>query len=165
MTFTADGHKHKHEDSTGETTMSSPNTNTNSNSNSTPAAISRAFTEAWVSHDMDTVAGYVTDDVTFDGPVGHSVGRQAYVEGLSKFAQLVTGVKILAAFGDDTQALIMYELATPAFGALTCAELHTYRDGKIATDLFTYDTFPVRGGPAAAAAAAQTPPSSPASDE
>lgn len=133
-----------------------------SSPNSTPAAISRAFTEAWVSHDMDTVANHVTDDVTFDGPVGHSVGRQAYIEGLAKFAQLATGVKILAAFGDDTQALIMYELTTGPFGTLTCAEWHTYRDGKIATDLFTYDTFPVRGG---AAAATAQPPAAPAPAE
>lgn len=110
-----------------------------------PAARTRAFTEAWAGHDMETAAGFVTDDVTFDGPAGHAEGKTTYMEGLDTFARAVTGVRILAAFGDETQALIMYELDTAPFGNLTCAELHTYRDGKIATDLFTYDTFPVRG--------------------
>ena len=129
----------------------------------TPAAIARVFTQAWASHDMDTAAGYLAEDVTFDGPVGHSIGKQAYVEGLSKFAQLVTGATILAAFGDDTQALIMYELATPNFGTLTCAEWLTFRDEKIAADRFTYDTFPVRGGTAAASQASSAPnPTAPA---
>ncbi|HKS71098.1 MAG TPA: nuclear transport factor 2 family protein [Ktedonobacterales bacterium] len=123
----------------------------------TTAAIARTFTETWTRHDMDATAGYLAEDVTFEGPVGHSVGKQAYVEGLSKFAQLVSGVKILAALGDDTQALIMYELATPKFGTLTCAEWLTFRDGKIAADRFTYDTFPVRGGAAATSQAPSAP--------
>lgn len=122
----------------------------------TTATLARAFTQAWASHDMDTAAGYLAEDVTFDGPVGHSVGKQAYVEGLSKFAQLVTGVKILAALGDDSQALIMYELATPKFGTLTSAELLTFHNGKIAADKLTFDTFPIRG-----AGAAGQPPSAP----
>lgn len=121
---------------------------------STPAAIARAFTEAWTSHDMDTAAGYLAEDVVFDGPVNHSAGKQAYMEGLNTFARAVTGANIIAAFGDDTQALIMYDVTTGPFGTLTCAELLTFRDGKIATDRLTFDTFPIRGG-----AAAGQPPS------
>jgi SnoaL-like domain len=104
---------------------------------STPVAIARAFTEAWSSHDMDTAASYLADGVTFDGPTGHSTGKTAYLQGLSGFAQRVSGMKMLAALGDDTQALIMYEVATPA-GTTTCAEHLTFRGGKIQTDRLTF---------------------------
>ena len=113
---------------------------------SASAAITRAFTEAWTSRDMDTAARYIADDVIFDGPLGHADGKKAYIEGLNGIAQAValTGVKIIAAFGDDTQALIMYDLITDRFGALTCAKLFTLRDGKITLDRLTFDSYPLR---------------------
>jgi hypothetical protein len=88
-------------------------------------------------HDLDTAASYLVEDVVFDGPASHSTGKTAYLEGLNGFAQRVTGVTLLAALGDDRQALIMYEVTTPA-GPLTCAEHLTVCDGKIQTDRLTF---------------------------
>lgn len=129
--------------------MSTQSTQSTSRPDSSPAALARSFTETWVRHDMDTAAGYLADDVTFDSPTSRSDGKDAYMQGLSMFARIVSGVTILAAFGDDTRALIMYELATAPYGAMVCAELLTFRDGKIAADVLTFDTFPIRGGAAA----------------
>ncbi len=112
----------------------------------TPAALARAFTAAWTSHDMDTAATDLADDVTFDSPTSHSDGKEAYIQGLSAFARVVTGVTLLAAFGDDSRALVMYDLATVPFGSMVCAELLTFRAGKIVADVLTFDTFPMRGG-------------------
>ncbi|HEY7974602.1 MAG TPA: nuclear transport factor 2 family protein [Ktedonobacterales bacterium] len=109
------------------------------------AAIARAFTEAWSSHDMETAAGYLAEDVTFDGPINHSSGRQAYIEGLSAFAQRVSHLKIIAALGDDTQAMIVYELTTGPLTA-TYAERLTFSDGKIQTDQLIFDSYPMRQG-------------------
>lgn len=126
------------------------------NEHSTPAAIAGVFTEAWTSHDMETAATYLADDVVFDGPITHTKGKQAYIEALSRFAGAVTGVTILAAFGDETQAIIMYDLATGPFGTLPSAELLTFRDGKIAADRLIFDTYATR-----MAQAGQTPPAAP----
>jgi hypothetical protein len=63
---------------------------------------------------------------------------------LNTFAQAVTGHNIHAAFGDDQQALIMYDAITAPFGTLTSAELLTIRDGKIQADRLTFDTYPIR---------------------
>ena len=97
----------------------------------TPLAVARAFTEAWTSRDFTTAAGYLADDVVFDGPINHSTGAKAYMEGLTAWAKAVTGMKKLAALGDDAQALIMYEVTTGPFGILTCAEHLTVHDGQI----------------------------------
>lgn len=126
------------------------------NEHSTPTAIAGVFTEAWTSHDMETAATYLADDVVFDGPITHTKGKQAYIEALSRFAGAVTGVTILAAFGDETQAIIMYDLATGPFGTLPSAELLTFRDGKIAADRLIFDTYATR-----MAQAGQTPPAAP----
>lgn len=111
-----------------------------------PAAVARAFTEAWTKGDFEAAARYVAEEVVFDGPLGHTDGKVAYVEGfkgLSRFVGL-TGVSILAAFGDDTQALIMYELLTSNFGGLLCAKLLTVRAGGIVRDRLTFDSYTVR---------------------
>ncbi len=123
----------------------------------TPVAIARAFTEAWTSHDMETAARYVAEDVDFDGPIaGHTTGIEAYMQGLAAFARAITGVQVLAAFGDEEHALIMYEVTTGPFGTLRSAELLTIRDGKIQADKLTFDTYKVRQ-----ASAAQAPAASP----
>lgn len=113
-----------------------------------PAAVARAFTDAWTSRDMDTAGSYVAEAVVFDGPLGHVEGKNAYIESLNGLVRAldVTGVRIIAAFGDDTQALIMYELVTGRFGALTCAKLFAIRDGKIHSDRLTFDSYLVRQG-------------------
>jgi hypothetical protein len=112
----------------------------------TPVAVARAFTEAWTSRDMDTAARYVAEDVVFDGPLGHVEGKATYIESLKRLVGMlgVTGVRVHAAFGDDTQALIMYDLLTERFGALTCAKLLTFRDGKILRDRLTFDSYEMR---------------------
>jgi hypothetical protein len=103
----------------------------------TPVALARSFTQAWTSHQLETAAGYLAADVVFDGPASHSVGAEAYLQGLNAFASAVSSMKMLAALGDDTQALIMYEVTTQA-GTLTCAERLTFSGGKIQTDRLTF---------------------------
>jgi len=110
----------------------------------TPLAVARAFIEAWTRHDLETAASYVADDVVFDGPIQHSTGIKPYMEGLIYFAQYVTGTRVVAAFGDSTQALIMHDVSTAPFGVLTFAELLSVQDGKIQTHKLTFDTYKVR---------------------
>ncbi len=115
-----------------------------------PATVSsaRAFTEAWTRLVMDTTSRYLTDDVVFDGPLGHVEGKSEYLDSLKRLvgAMGITGVEILAAFGDDAQVLIMYTLKTTAYGDLTCAKLLSFHDGKIARDTLTFDSYKVRQG-------------------
>ncbi|HEV7128525.1 MAG TPA: nuclear transport factor 2 family protein [Ktedonobacterales bacterium] len=109
-------------------------------------AIARAFTEAWTSRDLDTAGSYLAEDIVFDGPLGHVQGKSAYLESLHGLAQSlpVTGLRVLAVFGDDTRALIMYEMTTGRFGTLTCAKLLTFSGDKIQTDRLTFDSYELR---------------------
>lgn len=112
----------------------------------TAVAIARALTAAWTSQDMDTAASFVAEDVVFDGPLGHVEGKAAYLQSLSQLARnfAVSGVRVVAVFGNATQALMVYELLTGRFGALTCCKLLTIRDGTIQTDRLTFDSYAVR---------------------
>ncbi len=110
----------------------------------TPLTICLAFLEAWTSHDMETATRYVAEDVRFDGPIQHSNGIDLYMDGLTPFAQTVTGVTILATFGDDERAMIMHEVTSASFGTVTMAELYTIKNGKIQTHRAAFDTYMLR---------------------
>jgi hypothetical protein len=112
---------------------------------STPVDVAIAFTEAWTSHDMTTAAGYVAEDVLFEGPMTQNAGIDAFMDGLTRFARAVTGLEILTALGTDERAMIMYDLTTAPFGVLRAAEDLVISEGKITRDTLVFDTHPVRG--------------------
>jgi hypothetical protein len=114
-----------------------------------PLDVAVAFTEAWTSHDMDRAAKYVGEDVVFDGPMGHAEGVQGDMEGLTGLSKEVEDFRLIAAYGDDEQALLMYDLITRSYGTLTCAKHLAMRDGKIRRDLLTFDSDKIRSAKAA----------------
>jgi hypothetical protein len=118
---------------------------------SSPRDIAVTFTQAWAHQDFDRAAGYLADDVEFDGPAaGHITGKQQYMDALSRFAVHVTGIEFICALGDDEQAAIFYNATTSQQGTNTFAERLVIRDGKIVSDRLVFDTNPAH--------AAGTPP-------
>src|ERR1700694_1327336 len=80
-------------------------------------ALARAHLEAWTNHDFDTVRGNLADDVQFYSPAANLTGVDEYMDaprGLRQFAkQVVPGsLHIIAAVGNEQNALIMYEVST-----------------------------------------------------
>jgi hypothetical protein len=114
-----------------------------------PLDVAIAFTEAWTGHHMAAAAEFVAEDVTFDGPMQQSAGLGPYLKGLANLARSVEGFRMIAAYGDDETALLMYELITRPYGTLTCAKHLTIRDGKIHADRLTFDSHLIRTAQAA----------------
>lgn len=112
--------------------------------NRSPLDVAVAFIEAWARHDMATVAGYAADDISDEGPLAQVSGITAYLDAVGGFAELVTGMTLIAAFGDDRQAVIMYDMTTGPFGTLRAAEQLVISDGKIKTSKLVFDTHEVR---------------------
>jgi SnoaL-like domain len=112
--------------------------------NLAPVDVAIAFTSAWTSHDMAAAAQYVADDVVFEGPMTQTTGAQAYLEALSRFAQTVTGMRMIAALGDDEGAMIMYEVETGQAGVLRAGEHFAIRESHIHRDMLVFDTHKVR---------------------
>jgi hypothetical protein len=86
-------------------------------SDSRAVAIARAHLEAWTNHDLEAVRGNLADDVQFFSPAANLAGIDEYMDaprGLTQFAQQVVpgSLRVIAAMGDDRNALIMYEVST-----------------------------------------------------
>ena len=109
-----------------------------------PVNVAIAFTKAWTSHDMIAAAEYVAEDVAFEGPMTQTTGAKAYIEALSRFAQTVSGMQMIAALGDDQRAMIMYEVETGPAGVLRAGEHFVIREGRIKSDMLVFDTHKLR---------------------
>jgi SnoaL-like domain len=101
-----------------------------------------AYYEAWTSHDLDRAMNYIADDIICDAPAGRLLGAAAYRGFMGPFVQILTGSELIAAFGDDKTALIMYNTETVPVASAPGAECVAVTDGKIYYSRFVFDRAP-----------------------
>jgi hypothetical protein len=101
-----------------------------------------AYYQAWTSHDVDKAMSYIADDIICDAPAGRLEGAAAYRAFMGPFVQIVTGSEMIAAFGDEETALIMYDTETVPVKSAPGAECVTVKDGKITYNRFVFDRAP-----------------------
>ena len=61
---------------------------------------------------------------------------------MGPFVQLLTGSELIAAYGDEDTALVMYDTQTVPVASAPAAECVTVRDGKITYSRFIFDRAP-----------------------
>lgn len=103
--------------------------------------IASAFLDAWTAHDLDTARGYLADDFAFDGPINHYRCAEDFLAGSRAFVEAIKpGRTTVAAFGDDREALLLYDLHLRSGPTLRIADHYTVRDGRIRTETILWDT-------------------------
>ena len=109
-----------------------------------PAAlrVALAYYEAWTGKDMDRAMTYIADDIVCDAPAGRIQGRDAYREFLGPFARTLLGATLIAAFGDEDRALMMYDTSSTLVPSAPGAECLTVVHGKITYNRFIFDRVP-----------------------
>ena len=109
-----------------------------------------AYYQAWTSHDLDRAMSYVADEIVCDAPAGRLEGADAYRAFMGPFVQILRESRLIAAFGDDQTAMIMYETRTVPVPSAPGAECLTVTDGKITYSRFIFDRAPFDAARAAA---------------
>jgi SnoaL-like domain len=109
-----------------------------------------AYYQAWTSHDLDLAMSYVADEIVCDAPAGRLEGADAYRAFMGPFVQILRESRLIAAFGDDQTAMIMYETRTVPVPNAPGAECLTVTDGKITYSRFIFDRAPFDAARAAA---------------
>jgi hypothetical protein len=109
-----------------------------------------AYYQAWTSHDLDRAMSYVADEIVCDAPAGRLEGAGAYRAFMGPFVQILLESRLIAAFGDDQTAMIMYETRTVPVPNAPGAECLTVTDGKITYSRFIFDRAPFDAARAAA---------------
>ena len=101
-----------------------------------------AYHRAWTSHDMDTAMNYIADDIVCDAPAGRLEGAEAYRNFMAPFVDMLKNSSLVAAFGDDDTALVMYDTETVLVASAPAAECVTVRNGRIVHSRFIFDRTP-----------------------
>jgi ketosteroid isomerase-like protein len=104
--------------------------------------VALAYFHAWTGHDLEKAMEYVADDVICDAPAGRLEGAAAYRGFMGPFVQILTGSQIIAAFGNDEQAVVVYDTETVPVQSAPAAECVTVREGKITYSRFIFDRAP-----------------------
>ena len=101
-----------------------------------------AYYQAWTSHDLDKAMSYIADDIVCDAPAGRIEGAAAYHAFMAPFVGILRGTRLLAAFGDEATAVVMYDTETVPVASAPAAECVTVRDGRITYSRFLFDRLP-----------------------
>ena len=109
---------------------------------STPLDTAQRYFAAWTARDMDTAMSFGADDKVCDAPAGRIEGAAEFRAFLEPFTGILRRAELLAAFGDDSAALIMYDTETVPVASAPAAELLTVVDGRIVADRFIFDRAP-----------------------
>ena len=104
--------------------------------------VALAYYKAWTNHDLEKAMSYIADDIVCDAPAGRLVGAAAYRDFIGPFLQILTGAELVAAFGDDEKAVVMYDTETLPVESAPGAECVTVKDGKITRSLFIFNRAP-----------------------
>lgn len=109
-----------------------------------------AYHEAFTSRDLDKVMSYIADDIICDAPAGRIEGADAYREFIGPFLRILQSASLIAAFGDDETAVVVYDTRTVPVPSAPGAECVTVRDGRITYSRFIFDRVPFADARAAA---------------
>ena len=112
--------------------------------------VALAYYEAWTSKDFEQAMRYISDDIVCEAPAGRIEGIEAYRAFMGPFVQILTGAQLIAAFGDDETAMVMYDTETVPVKSAPGAEYVTVESGKITRSRFVFDRAPFQAARAAA---------------
>ncbi len=104
--------------------------------------IALAYYHAWTSHDLEKAMSYIADDIVCDAPAGRLQGAVAYRAFMGPFVRILKSATMIAAYGDDTTALVMYDTETVPVRSAPGAECVTVTGGKITYSRFVFDRAP-----------------------
>jgi ketosteroid isomerase-like protein len=73
--------------------------------NPSPALqVALAYFDAWTGKDLARAMHHIADDIVCDAPAGQLRGATAYREFLAPFLDILTGARMITAFGNDETA-------------------------------------------------------------
>jgi hypothetical protein len=109
---------------------------------SAPLSVALAYYHAWTAKDVDRAMTHVADDVVCEAPTGRIEGVEGFRQFMAPFARMVTSSDLIAAFGDDQTALLLYNPHTTLVEDAPSAERFTVEDGRIVHSLLIFDRTP-----------------------
>ncbi|MBT2117553.1 nuclear transport factor 2 family protein [Dyella sp. LX-66] len=104
--------------------------------------IARRYVDAMASKDVDTILSISSDHIVCTSPLGQITGIDKFRGFQEGFARMIVNLTALAVFGDEGQAVVVYDVETHPVARALVAEYLIIEDGKIAATDVIYDATP-----------------------
>lgn len=101
-----------------------------------------AYHRAWTSHDFEHAMTYIAEDIVCETPAGRIEGAAAFRAFMGPFTRILTNSHLIAAFGDDKTALLMYDTETVPVASAPGSECLTVQKGTITHLRIIFDRAP-----------------------
>jgi len=101
------------------------------------------YLTAYTSGDIDKALSCVAVDITFQGPMQRTTGKEAFAGILAHVAPAARGFRMLRQWEEAGEVCSLYEfnVEAPAGGvSVLVSEWNTVRDAEIASSLMVFDT-------------------------
>ncbi|MHB8268373.1 nuclear transport factor 2 family protein [Bradyrhizobium sp.] len=105
-------------------------------------AIAQTYVNAIADKNVDAIVAVSADDVVCTSPIGRITGTQKFREFHDGFARMIKKVTVFAVYGDDEQAVVVYNAETHPVPNAVTAELVKVKNGKIVSTDVIYDATP-----------------------
>ena len=104
--------------------------------------LARTYINAIAAKDIEKILSVSADDIICNSPLGQIAGTIAFRKFHEGFSRMTKRITVLAAFGDDEHAVIVYEADTHPVPKAITAEHIVVKNGKIASTRVIYDGTP-----------------------
>lgn len=104
--------------------------------------VALAYHRAWAAGDMDAAMEFVDDGIECLAPGGTIEGAAAFRGFMEPFSQMVLATQVEAAFGDDTQAVVVYDTRSRLVESGPGAAHVTVDAGRITHMRIVFDRLP-----------------------
>jgi hypothetical protein len=104
--------------------------------------VALAYHRAWTGHDFGAAMQYVADDVVCQAPAGPIESAEGFRAFMEPFSKILLEATIVASYGDETTALLMYDTRTVPVPNAPAAELLTVENGRITHLRIIFDRQP-----------------------
>jgi len=106
------------------------------------AELARTYVDAMASKDVETILAMAASDVVCTSPMGQLIGIERFRDFQEGFARMITHLTVLAVYGDDEQAVVVYDVETQPVAHAVTAELIQVKDGQLISTDVIYDATP-----------------------
>jgi ketosteroid isomerase-like protein len=106
------------------------------------AQVARDYFGAWSAKDLDRTVSYAADAIVCDMPAGRFEGTEQFRKVWTDFLAITIGADLIAVYGDDEHAVVVYDVDTVPVKKAAGADYLTVRDGKITSIRMIFDAMP-----------------------
>jgi hypothetical protein len=107
-------------------------------------SIARAYHRGWTTKNFDEAIGLLSGELKVEVPINNYPTRESFAKAVAAFGSMTTHVDLLAEFGHDDQAILLYDMDVEGLGRMRVAEHFTIGDGQITRIRQIHDTAALR---------------------